>query len=315
MGSLFNALGGPNWTNRTNWLSDLPLGAWHGVETDEDGRVTKLELGFNDLSGRIPPELGNLTHLQELDLHENVQMSCEIPPELGNLTRLRRLDLSNIPILPAVVLTEWNPDPNPLCTIPPELGNLTNLRELFLGFKNLSGNIPPELGNLSYLYWLDLSYNALSGNIPPELGNLVNLQLFILHANTLTGGIPSRLGDLANLQVLNLGLNDLSGSIPPELGSLSRLHVLDLDSNRLSGSLPPELGSLTKLEILSLAYNEDLSGPLPLTFLILAGTGQANLHTLVLVSTGVCVPPQWYADAEVQAWLETILVGPVTICE
>ena len=41
-----------------NWLSDAPLGEWHGVITDDDGRVTELNLEPNGLSGEIPPELG-----------------------------------------------------------------------------------------------------------------------------------------------------------------------------------------------------------------------------------------------------------------
>ena len=54
LAALYNATGGPNWTNNTNWLSDRPLDEWHGVETDEDGRVTELDLGDNSLAGFIP---------------------------------------------------------------------------------------------------------------------------------------------------------------------------------------------------------------------------------------------------------------------
>ena len=43
--ALYNATGGPNWTNNTNWLSNEALSEWHRVETDEDGRVTALRLG------------------------------------------------------------------------------------------------------------------------------------------------------------------------------------------------------------------------------------------------------------------------------
>ena len=35
----------------TNWLSDLPMGSWHGVNTDDQGRVTELYLPENQLSG------------------------------------------------------------------------------------------------------------------------------------------------------------------------------------------------------------------------------------------------------------------------
>ena len=46
----------------------------------------------NELTGEIPPELGNLTNLDQLDLAWN-QLTGEIPPELGNLTNLKQLKL------------------------------------------------------------------------------------------------------------------------------------------------------------------------------------------------------------------------------
>ena len=66
--ALYNATDGANWTDNTNWLSDEPLGDWHGVTTDDQGRVTELDFRGNQLSGTIPPELGNLSSLTELSL-------------------------------------------------------------------------------------------------------------------------------------------------------------------------------------------------------------------------------------------------------
>ena len=68
--ALYNATDGPNWANKTNWLSDRPLGEWHGVPTDANGRVTELNLNQNELSGVIPAELGSLANLQGLYLSE-----------------------------------------------------------------------------------------------------------------------------------------------------------------------------------------------------------------------------------------------------
>ena len=49
--ALYNATDGDNWTVRTNWLSDRPVGEWYGVTTDGDGRVTGLALSDNNLHG------------------------------------------------------------------------------------------------------------------------------------------------------------------------------------------------------------------------------------------------------------------------
>ena len=234
--ALFNATEGPNWENNRNWLSDRPIGEWSRVSTDGDGRVTGLYLDGNQLSGSIPPDLGNLASLVTLSLHDN-QLSGSIPPELGNLANLEYLYL----------------DGNQLSgSIPSELGNLANLEYLYLDGNQLSGSIPSELGNLANLEYLYLDGNQLSGSIPSELGNLANLEYLYLDGNQLSGSIPPELGNLANLEYLYLDGNQLSGSIPSELGNLANLEYLYLDGNQLSGSIPSELGNLANLEYLYL---------------------------------------------------------------
>ena len=203
--ALYDATGGSNWTNNTNWLSDEPIGTWHGVTTNSDGRVTSLTLYGNGLSGSIPPELGGLESLTTLSLYGN-GLSGSIPPELGGLESLMHLHLS---------------------------GN------------RLSGPIPPELGDLESLTYLYLGGNGLSGSIPPELGGLESLMHLHLSGNRLSGPIPPELGDLESLTVLQLDVNDLSGSIPPELGGLESLTQLTLyENDGLSGPLPLELKGL-----------------------------------------------------------------------
>ena len=89
LAALYNATNGSSWQDDTNWLSNRPLGEWHGVSTDADGRVADLRLDGNQLSGPIPAELGNLDNLEYLYLRNN-QLSGSIPPELGNLANLER---------------------------------------------------------------------------------------------------------------------------------------------------------------------------------------------------------------------------------
>ena len=78
--ALYHATGGPSWRIGTNWLSDAPLSEWYGVLTNDRGRVWNLSLRGNNLTGSIPPELGQLTGLVSLSLDEN-QLSGPIPPD------------------------------------------------------------------------------------------------------------------------------------------------------------------------------------------------------------------------------------------
>ena len=56
--------------------------------------TTTLSLQDNQLTGEIPPEIGNLTHLTGLLLYDN-QLTGTIPTEIGNLTNLEVLYLSD----------------------------------------------------------------------------------------------------------------------------------------------------------------------------------------------------------------------------
>ena len=181
--ALYNAAGGPNWTNNANWVSGQPVGRWRGVTTDPSGQVVGLSLPENGLTGEIPSELGSLANLTWLSLNENQLW--------GN--------------------------------IPSELGGLSGLTGLWLHENQLTGEIPSELGNLSSLTNLDFWGNKLSGEIPPELGRLSGLTVISLSRNELTGEIPAELVGLTNLEELWLADNQLTGEIPSELGNLSSL--------------------------------------------------------------------------------------------
>jgi len=264
--ALYDSTNGSGWTNNSNWKTDSDPCSWYGVSCS-DGHVTSLMLDSNELSGSIPPKLGNLTNLTILWLYEN-QLTGAIPPELGNLTNLTQLILSANQLTGAIppelgnltsLTTLWLNENQLTGAIPSELGNLTNLTQLFLSANQLTGAIPPELGNLSNLTELWLYKNQLTGAIPPELGNLTNLTELYLIENQLTGAIPSELGNLSNLTKLSLVKNQLSGAIPPELGNLTNLTGLYLHTNQLTGAIPPELGSLTNLTELYL-YDNQLSG-------------------------------------------------------
>ena len=150
--------------------------------------TTQLDLGNNQLTGSIPPEIGNLTNLTWLYLSNN-QLTGPIPPETGNLNNLIYLDLGS----------------NQLTgSIPPEIGNLTNLEWLYLSNNQLTEEIPLEIGNLNNLIYLDLFNNQLTGEIPENICDLninwSSSSYFSISNNQLCPPYPSCIEDYVGYQ-------------------------------------------------------------------------------------------------------------------
>ena len=138
---LYEATGGDEWADNTNWLSDADLSQWHGVSAS-DGRVDDLWLGNNNLVGTIPPELGGLDALFTLSLSSN-KLSGPIPAELSKFKRLRDLYLGRN--------------------------------------DGISGRVPPELGFTGGLQYLSLDGTSLSGPIPLTFANLALTRFYFDH--------------------------------------------------------------------------------------------------------------------------------------
>ena len=293
--AFYHAASGASWLNKANWLNDdAPLSSWHGVTTDSDGRVTRLVLFDNNLSGEIPAELGNLLNLKELRL-ENNSLKGGIPAELGYLVNLQWLSLQG----------------NQLSgEIPGTLGSLVKMDGMGLANNQLKGEIPAEFGNLVNLKELYLQGNQLSGEIPEELGDLAKLQWLYLYENQLRGEIPEELGKLANLVELKFGDNQLKGEIPPELGDLVSLEWLGLLNNQLSGEIPAELGKLTNLVTLYLEGNK-LSGCLPRVLL----KYQLNTNLSRLGGLPFCDAPAPFADWLLLGTAETTASGGIMLTD
>lgn len=280
--NLYNKTNGQNWYNKNNWLTAAPVSSWYGI-TVKENRVTKIILAGNNLTGKIPASLGNLSQLTHLLLDYN-SFDGRIPSSLGKLTNLKELNLAN----------NWNLHNS----IPASFNNLINLQSLQLQGIGLSGNIPSGLSNFKYLKILNLSSNQLSGNIP-GFNNLKNLTYVNLSINNLTGNIPAGLGTLKKLKYIDFSLNQLSGnipefdlldslselilahnklsgSIPASIGNLINLTYLEFFNNQLTGSIPSSLGNLTKITLLGLAFNH-LSGSVPSSLLNLTNLNSLDL--------------------------------------
>jgi RHS repeat-associated protein len=298
--NIYDSLGGPAWTTKTNWptsgnwpasATSAQFGTWFGV-TVANGDITRVDLRANNLIGIFPKSIIQLTKLQVLRLNSN-KISGSIPSSIWRLTSLIRIYLYT-----NLMSGE----------IPSSIGQLSNLETLYISGNTFSGAIPTEVANLTKLITLYLSSNNFSsfpdlgslvelvelnmggnpfpaGPLPSWLQNLTKLtilnfasasrtgdlspiygltQLSSLHlqSNQLTGTISPAIGNLTKLVNLYLNVNQLSGNIPAEIGNLPPLNTLQLSNNQLSGSIPSTIGNLVNLTSLTLSSNQ-LTGGIP----------------------------------------------------
>ncbi|MBS1601953.1 MAG: hypothetical protein JST42_04745, partial [Bacteroidetes bacterium] len=242
---LYNNTGGASWFKNANWLTTSPVGTWCGVTVNPyNGSVSALDLANNNLTGVLPPSIGNLSSIQNLALTYN-QLGGGLPASIGNLSNLVFLELSNnqISAVPDQLctrmsrLTTLGLNRNQLTGSIPDLGENTSLHNLVLSGNQLSGSFLP-LKSCKGLQQLDLSYNQFADTLPGFMGDFPDLNLIDLSHNHMTGKIP---GSLCHppLSTLILSSNRFTGTIPDSIANFSA--GLYLDSNQLSGRIPASL--------------------------------------------------------------------------
>ncbi|KAJ9678799.1 hypothetical protein PVL29_020865 [Vitis rotundifolia] len=286
----------------------------------------KYSVSRNKLTGEISSLICNMSSLTFLDLSSN-NLSGRIPQCLANLSKsLSVLDLGRNSLDGPIPQT---------CTVP------NNLRVINLGENQFQGQIPRSFANCIMLEHLVLGNNQIDDIFPFWLGALPQLQVLILRSNRFHGAIGSwhsnfrfaklrivdlsdnkfigdlpseyfqnwdamKLTDIANdlrymqarpkfqipgyrwtmpymysMTMTNRGMqrfyekipdvfiaidfsgNNFKGQIPTSIGNLNGLHLLNLGDNNLTGHIPSSLGDLTQLESLDLSQNQ-LSGEISL---------------------------------------------------
>ena len=271
---LYKSTNGKNWVVSTNWLTKKPVSTWWGIVV-VNGRVGRIYLNGNSLSGPLPESLGDLDSLTHLQLSQS-NLTGHLPSSIGNLGNLDFLDLSrtliNGDIPPGVgnlkkIRTFWIDDARLTGSIPDTLGSCSNLSYLIVSNNQLTGTLPASFKKLSKLSQLWVSYNKLSGTLPDVFAEEAPLADLEVSSNHFTGPFPFFVRRFSNLAFLFMGQNDFSGEIPAWVGQLKNLEYLDLASNQFSGRIPASFDSLTKIQELflydnhlTLDFNPNFSG-------------------------------------------------------
>lgn len=210
---LYNATGGDNWRNNTNWCSDKPLSEWYGVRISNDyGGIHSLTLNHNNLNGTLPASIRNLRGISYIYLNNN-NLTGEIP--------------AGIFTVPTVCLD--NNFFTSLAEPEPDQEFLT--ASLNLSNNELSGRLP-EFLTRHRLVSLDMSGNEFTGELPASYSRLLNSTLsnIRLYDNSLSGRIPEEI-------VNNPYLNDFWSYILFQNGEGFDLDGLELYAPELNMSL------------------------------------------------------------------------------
>ena len=150
-------------------------------------QLKELNLDSTAIYGQIPPEIGNLVNLEKLYLRNNGLY--RVPPVIGHLTQLRELDL------------QFNRDLRD--SIPDEIVNLIHLEKLYLNQNQINylpdlSPLDPVTGGGS-LMTVDVSHNQLSfAGIEPNY-NLSFEFIYLPQSNVSARDISQYQGDSLTL--------------------------------------------------------------------------------------------------------------------
>ena len=237
--AFFKATGGYKdlWTSKDGWIEEADFCTWYGVDCDENGSVSSIQLGSNGLKGKLPSDIWKLPNLAHLKIYGNpVEVDFE---GIENARNLKTLGL----------------DDTGLKSVE-GIGKARSLVKLNLSYNGLVGNLPDDLANLINLEELDVSHNKFTGSMPFWIRNLIKLQSFTAGHNSISGRVMD-FTTMPEITFIDLSYNQLSGNLPESLlARSSRVEkiVLDLSHNQIEGTVPR---SLAKLQRLSLQLNDN----------------------------------------------------------
>ncbi|XVF79297.1 hypothetical protein PTKIN_Ptkin14bG0210100 [Pterospermum kingtungense] len=288
-----------------SWKEGSDCCLWAGVSCDNvTGNVIALDLESCQLHGTIDSNssLFLLSHLQRLNLADNILCLSEIPSTISGLASLRHLNLSNSHISGSVpqeishlsklvsLDLSFNDDLSfENFAMKRLVQNMTKLRVLLLNEVNMSDVASHSLLNLSSsLTTLDLgSCNLgenLGGEFPVNIFRLPTLQwirlwvepTMIVHFPKSNWTSPLRFlevvgtrstesfsNSIGDLKYLEHMDVDGTGKLPNSIGNLVSLKRLFLGGS-FTGSLPASIGNLTQISEIYISHT-NFRGELPLS--------------------------------------------------
>ena len=218
-----------------NWGSNHPLSEWRGIEINETGRISSINIFY---CGTIPQSIGRLQDLTVFNIDSpgnGIPSLYSFPDSLCRCTKLEEIRInsgsfSSIPnsISKLNKLHTLNLSWNQFTSFPSQLCDCSNLEELYIRGMDIN-TVPESISNLNKLRVIDLSNNQLT-YFPTQLCYCSNLEEIMLQFNHMAGSLPEIIGYLKKLKYLCLSNNyTLSGKLPSSLLTLPCWQAFPLD--------------------------------------------------------------------------------------
>lgn len=271
---------------------------WSHVFCSDAKRVTRIQIGRQNLQGTLPSNLQNLTQLERLELQWN-NISGPVP-SLNGLSSLQAIMLSNnqFTSLPSDFFTGLSAlqsvdiDNNPFArwVIPENIKDASALQNFSANSANISGSIPDFFGpdDFPALTILHLSFNELEGGLPANFSGS-QIQSLWLNGQMSKGKLSGSIDVIQNMTMLRevwLHSNGFSGPLP-DFSGLKVLESLSLRDNSFTGPVPVSLVNLGSLKVVNLTNNL-LQGPMPEFKSSVSVDMAKDLNSFCLPSPGDC---------------------------
>mmetsp|Transcript_5023 Transcript_5023/g.6495 ORF Transcript_5023/g.6495 Transcript_5023/m.6495 type:complete len:1284 (-) Transcript_5023:486-4337(-) len=198
--------------------------------------LARLDLNFNDLSGKFPSGLPSKMQKLEYLSFQGCDLSGTIPYDFPKLKEMRYLNVAKCKFFG---------------TFPPDMGNMLKLKTLNFDFNEMESSIE-SISQLPNLVDVNFNKNFLEGTLPQSMVKLDSLKKLQLDNNYLTGTLPN--DGWNNLEIISLKGNKLTGTVPSNIFNPS-LVVLDISENNLTGKIPSEINVASKLNYLIISGN------------------------------------------------------------